>query len=514
MLLGLPATFVQSTAAPQNFVLTTFDPWIQDDWRISRRLTLNLGLRWEPWLGPTDSDGPMVGFVPGMQSTLAPHVATGLVFSGDPGIPGSIFRDHWAAMSPRTGFAWDVFGNSKLIVRAGYGFFRAGTEFFGMQRTIATTIPGRASSVSITNPASTANPYAGYAGSLPASNPTDTSSALAALTLPSTFALSALDPNAKPEYTQSWNFTIERQLTHDSALKVSYVGNHYVHGMMTYNIDPAVYGPGATTSNEPSRVLYPGFASVLLGASNSHGNYNSLQVQYTKRTAHGLTIHSNYTYSKALDITSSGAQGVSTNVGLRDPFNLNLDKGPADFDLTQQFKLMLVYDLPKLTTGSRALQAMANGWQVNAISVARTGLPFTCRSGVDNSLSGVNLDHCTQVLANTARPAGVDRVQEWFNTAAFTTNAIGTFGTAGRNSMRRPGAFNANLSVFRIFPIRERVKLEFRAEMFNLFNHPNLDLFTSAGGYVNYQVVTSPTFGQITSASDPRLFQLALKLRF
>jgi hypothetical protein len=144
----------------------------------------------------------------------------------------------------------------------------------------------------------------------------------------------------------------------------------------------------------------------------------------------------------------------------------------------------------------------------------RTGLPFTCRSGADNSLTGIGLDHCDQVSSNISRPAGVDPVFEWFNTAAFATNAAGTFGTTGRNSLRRPGAHNLNASIFRTLKLAERVRLELRAEAFNLLNHPSFDLFTSSGGYVNYVLVSSPTFGQLTSASDPRLFQFALKLRF
>ena len=352
LLLGVPSTFVQSTSAPENFVLTTVDPWVQDDWRISRRLTLNLGLRWEPWLPPTDTDGPLAGFVPGMKSTVAPLVPRGLVFSGDPGIPGAIMHNHWATMSPRLGFAWDVTGNSRFVVRGGYGFFRAGTEFFGMQRNFAYSVPGRAVSISLTNPLSTANPYGNYTGTIPFPSQPLNATSLAALTLPSGFVLDALDPNTQPQYTQSWNLTLERQLWRGSSLSLSYIGNHFVHGLMDTTQTPPSTGL-AQPSPTPPRGFFIPVPSIIYATAAAHGFYDALQAQFIKRASHGLTLWVNYTYSKALDITSSGAQGVSTGVGIRDPFDLNLDKGPADFNLTQQFKFTLVYDLPKLGQGAR-----------------------------------------------------------------------------------------------------------------------------------------------------------------
>lgn len=146
--------------------------------------------------------------------------------------------------------------------------------------------------------------------------------------------------------------------------------------------------------------------------------------------------------------------------------------------------------------------------------VARTGFPVTCRSGVDNSMSGIGNDNCDQINAASWRPTGADPLQKWFNTAAFKTNAIGTFGDAGRNDLRRPGMINTNLSLFRRFRITERLQTEFRVEAFNALNHPNFRLFYSSGSYISTLTLTSPTFGQITYADDPRLMQLALKLRF
>ena len=141
-------------------------------------------------------------------------------------------------------------------------------------------------------------------------------------------------------------------------------------------------------------------------------------------------------------------------------------------------------------------------------------MTFTCRSGVDNSLTGIGNDNCDQISAESARPAGASPLQKWFNTSAFKTNAIGTYGDAGRNNLRRPGLINTNASVFRHFPISERLRAELRVEAFNALNHPNLNLFFSSSAYQSTLALNSPTFGQITSAQDPRLLQVALKLRF
>ena len=160
------------------------------------------------------------------------------------------------------------------------------------------------------------------------------------------------------------------------------------------------------------------------------------------------------------------------------------------------------------------MRALVNGWQINGIGLARTGFPFTCRSGVDNSMSGISADTCDQVLPSVARPAGADPMQEWFNTAAFTTNKIGTFGTAGRNTLRRPGLFNIDMAALKRIRISERVNAELRLEAFNVLNHPYLLLFNNPTTYTAQETVSSATFGQVTAAGSPRLMQVAMKVRF
>jgi hypothetical protein len=513
-LLGLPSNFSEASTTQQNLVQTSFDPWIQDDWKISRHLTFNLGLRWEPYLPCHDTMGPLAGFLPGVKSTIIPLAPAGLVLSGDPTIPASVIHSYWRQLSPRFGFAWDVSGDGKTVIRGGYGIFRSGAEFFGMQRQVATTAPTRTASISIPNPPSFANPFAGYQGPIPFPFQAPTQAQLASYVYPTNSALRALDPATRPGYSQNWNFTVERQVFKDTAVTISYVGNHFLNNLSRYNANPALYGPGASTSNTNSRRLYPGFAGITLGASISHGNYHGLQTQITKRAARGLTILANYTWSKAMDIDSTGAFGAALGAAPKDPFNFKLSTGPADFDLTHQAKIAAIYDLPKLNRGPSALLHAANGWQINSMVLARTGYPFTCQSGVDNSLSNVGNDTCDQIDPQSSRPAGANPMQMWFNTSAFAANAIGTFGNSGRNALRQPGTVNVNASAFRMFRVTEKVQAEFRVEAFNAFNHASLRLFKITNAYSSAQTRTSPTFGKITAAMDPRLMQVALKLRF
>lgn len=227
-----------------------------------------------------------------------------------------------------------------------------------------------------------------------------------------------------------------------------------------------------------------------------------MQVNLTKRVSNRMTLLSNFTWGKTIDNTSSATEG---NTGPPNPFNFSSARGPADFDQTFRFVTSLAYSIPNFRVrGFRAV--LMNDWQVNTIASLYSGLPFTVLSGTDRSRSGIGNDYA-DIVGNPARPAGVSQVQEYFNTAAFSQAAIGTFGDIGRNTLRGPAFFDVDASIFKNFAFTERWRLQFRAEAFNIENRPNFQ-------NPNATVSAGVTFGSITSANDPRVLQFALKLFF
>lgn len=498
--LGYESQFFQDNG--RTFYLREDRPslYIQDDWKVKRQFTLNLGLRWDPWLPPIDLNNSLTAFVPGVQSTVAPNAPRGLLYPGDPGIPQSIFKQDWKAFAPRVGFAWNIGGDQKTVVRAAYGIFYSFPEGLLYQRTDATQPTDLY--LNIPAPQSFTNPYTGYPGGTPFPRAHIAPSGFSTYQFLTPVSGGMLDPASRPGYVQNWNLTLERQFAGNTAVSVAYIGNHAVDIMGSRQFNPAIFGPGATVANENSRRLYPGLGAVELASPYVYAEYEALQVNATKRFNKGVTLLSNFTWGKTIDDTSSAAEG---NAGPPNPFNFNSARGPADFDQKFRFNLSLVYNLPHLNvTGFR--NVLFNDWQLNAITTLYSGLPFTVVSGTDRSRSGIGNDYA-DLVGNPARPAGANPVQEYFNTAAFTQAAIGTFGNVGRNSLRGPAFFDVDASLFKNFNFTERFRLQFRAEAFNIenranFNNPNS---TASAGV---------TFGTITSAADPRVLQFALKMFF
>jgi hypothetical protein len=238
-----------------------------------------------------------------------------------------------------------------------------------------------------------------------------------------------------------------------------------------------------------------------LAQSYEYAIYNSLQANLVIHQQRGLSVLTNLVFSKTIDNTSSATEG---NTGPPDPFNLVSGRGPADFDQTLRYNLALNYATPHVDVSGLA-NALVNNWQVNAIASLQTGLPYTVLSGTDRSLSGIGNDYADQV-GNPIRPAGVSKVKEYFNTAAFVPAATGTFGDIGRNSLRGPGYADVDASIFKDVFQGERIHAQFRAEAFNTFNRVNFANPVST--------VSSGTYGEITSAGSPRVFQFGLKVLF
>jgi Carboxypeptidase regulatory-like domain/TonB-dependent Receptor Plug Domain len=498
--LGLESQFFQDNGRKAYLRVNRPSLFVQDDWKVSRKLTLNAGLRWDPWLPPTDLNQTLVGFQQGFQSTIAPNAPVGLIFKGDPGLQASVFQKNWKDFAPRVGFAYSPGTLGRTVIRGGYGIFYGFPEGLLYQRTDAMQPVDLYLSYPAPAPAWD-NIYAGYPGGDPFPRqhvgPGDFKDYKFALPVSG----GVLDPQSKVNYTQNWNLTFEHQLPSEIAFSLAYVGNRGSHIMGSRQFNPAVFAPGATVGNENARRLYPGLGAVELAQSYEYSNYHALQASLIKRVQNGLTLLTNIVWSKTIDNTSSGTEG---NTGPPNPFNLQSGRGPADFDQTIRYNLSVNYITPHVNA-SGIKGALVNDWQVNAIASLQTGLPFTVLSGTDRSLSGVGNDYA-DIVGNPTRPAGVSKVKEYFNTAAFVPATLGTFGNIGRNSLRGPGYADVDASIFKDFLQAERIHAQFRAEAFNTFNRTNFSNPVST--------VSSGTYGQITAANSPRVFQFGLKLLF
>jgi hypothetical protein len=393
-------------------------------------------------------------------------------------------------------------------VRGAYGiFFRP--IGLNIQRFSSNTAAFRGLVVQVPNPLSTADPYGSYPGGNPflTWRPPTSPNDLQTFRFPRPANSSALVPDTPTSYVQSWNFTIERQLRADLGVSISYIGNHMIKGTSSTEGNPALYGPGATAANVNARRPLVGLASLQMVLPFQYSKYNSLQVTATKRAAGGLSVLGNYAYSKCMDNNSGTIGGVSV-INKLDP---NRDYGRCDFDIKHFANISLLYELPRVASLHGAAGKLINDWQLSSIVSMRGGMPFSVISGRDNALSGPTTNSGTNDLADqispdSARPAGVDQLRMWFNTAAYVPNALGTFGNSGRNALRAPGAFNWDFGLIKTIPTVERVRLEFRFEAFNILNHANF------GTPVNSHA--SPSFGRIQTALAPRVLQLALKLAF
>ncbi|MGC2299449.1 MAG: hypothetical protein WA476_11645, partial [Acidobacteriaceae bacterium] len=517
---GYESTFYQDNG--RKFYLRELRPalFAQDDWRVHPRLTLNLGLRWDPWLPPIDLNDTLIGFNladPTFQSTVAPGAPKGLMFGGDPGVPSTIYHNNYKDFAPRAGFAYNVFGNGKTVFRGAYGLFYGFPEGLLYQRTDAMQPVDLY--LNIPNPPQWDDVYKGYPGGDPFPRNHVTSSQFSTYKFITPLAGGVLNPASHVEYTQDYNLTAEQDLGHNFALNVGYVGNHAEHVMGSRQFNPAVYTPGAgdTVGNENSRRLYPGLGAVELADAYEYAMTNALEANVTHRSPHGLTLLSNVVWIKTIDNTSSATEG---NAGPPNPFNLQSGRGVADFDQALRVTASVNYVLPRFHVNS-AEGLFANGWQVNGIFTGQSGLPITITSGVDNSLSGIGNDYANYVPGvSLHRPAGASKVKEWFNPAAFQKNPTGTFGDVPRNSLRGPGYDDIDMSVFKDILPERRVHGQFQAEAFNALNHTN---FANPGANVS----SSGTFGQITSTSSStgsvnipspvgtqRLFQFAAKIIF
>jgi len=472
--------------------------FVQDDIRLTPKLTVNLGLRWDPRLDINEVYRKRMSWVPGQQSTVYPNAPRGLMFLGDAGFENRIIPTQWNTLAPRAGFAYQV--APRTVIRAAYGIFYDSYMSIFNNRTAAGAPFVRQSLLN--GPFQLSDPYRGGEVLDPTPVVPGRDFVFPAY---GTWAIPGKD--MRVGYMQNWNFVIERQVLGDLLVRAAYVGSKGTHLLHSPEVNPAIYGPGATAANLNQRRPYQPIGPLQVGMPAGWSKYQSVQFTVQKRFSHGFSILANYTISKSTDIASYAT--IEGNSAGPDPFNFNNNRGLSDFDTPQRLVISGIVEHPRLGGRHPLLRAVAGGWQSNFIFTAQSGTPITVFSGVDNALTGVGSNRVDLTGQSWVLPDGRSRGEQvlaWFDRAAFRQNAQGTIGQLGRNMLRAPGAWNADYSVFKEFPVVERLRLQFRGEFFNVFNHTRL------GG--PNTTFTSPLFGRITSAYEPRIGQLAIKVIF
>jgi len=512
-LIGIPTGLTQDapvTAFTNSWYTALF---VQDDYRVHPRVTLNLGLRWDVQTPPTDPLNRVVNYVPGQRSTVNPAAPVGALFYGDPGVERGGIATAYDHFSPRFGIAWDPFGDARTSIRAGAGLFYgsiSGNEWNTMTnfqpfatRLTFTNISSATTPAGVPLGASLSNPYNNF----PGGNPFPYNGAFT-----TGGGLFAVAQDFSWPRTFQMNVSVQRELTRNLTVGAAYVGTRSSQLPFGRDVNYPVLTPTATTGNVLARRPNPAFGAVTLLDSDQNAAYNALQMTWAYRMGRRVTVNGFYTLSKT---TSSVELHNNTTQGLAQNYTrLDLEEGRADTDQRHVFSMSanLVPDFYR--GGNSVLKAIINGWSLSPIIRIRSGRPFTVTNGnVDANLDGVggtdrarligdpHLDHPT---------AGM-----WFNTAAFAQNPIvtgvATEGNSPRNFLTGPGYRAVDVALSRDIRFSERFKLRLRVEGTNIFNMVNYD---QPNASVPANVATSLTFGRITGAGPMRKLQFGARLTF
>lgn len=525
---GQPVFFLQGVGSFSRGIRgQASNAYAQDTYKVSSRLTLNLGLRYELPSPDTEIHNRQNLWVPGAQSKVLPNAPPGLLYPGDPGVPAGLISTDKKGFAPRVGLAWDPSGSATWLVSAAYGIFYE-PYYTGnggpLQSPISAPPFLQTPQVNLPN---FGNPYAGqnlFNGQF--AEPT---------------TILTLSPKLSLPYAQDWNLNIQKSFGSDWLAQIGYVGTKGTKLPRFIEGNPTQFIPGVDSSGNPissennvnQRRLYSGctlaqpngciYASAGLIAGIADSSYNALEASLRKRFGYGLSFLASYTLSKSIDdvssfnITGSASQPVAGENDLaQNPFDLAAERGRSMFDARHRLVLSYQWSLPFWRHSHNWYQHAFGDWQVNGIATVMSGTPFTVFDSSDNSLQG-GAPEITGFSANRpnliGNPNNGPRTpQEWFQVSAFqklAPDALGrfqVFGDEGRNVVAGPGYVNWDFSAFKNIHITESKEFQFRGELFNFLNHPNLRLPDSD--------ISSPTFGQIHTDLGPRVIQLALKFLF
>jgi hypothetical protein len=536
-----------NNASRRNVIETEHGGWVDgfyamDQWKATRKLNINIGLRYDLTLMPIYGDNKnannFVGDMNFRDGTyiLARNAPSCAQTNAAPCIPGgtlpahvlvtplsgtAIFHNDFNDIQPRIGIAYEL--RPTTVLRAGYGRFfdnwaaitQTAQNYEGTWPSLDQLGASNINSVTVGAPTVKAEDPFGLGSGSPITGPT-----------PFNQSTWFADPYLKRPYSDQWNVGVQQQVTPNAVLTANYVGSvgRRLDIGGAYNVAMVAGGNAnkACTPYDPSNpnatncgAPFPYIGPTAYDRSQGKSSYNALQVSLNGREQHGLTYLVSYTWSKSLDLGCSGWYGVE-GCSIQNPYNLQADKGPAATDLPQIFSAAWVYTLPfgkgnKLSSSSSVVNALIGGWNLNGVLSLNSGTAFDVGSGKDiaetgNYNYGNGYGYERANLVGSEYPANKGPA-EWINVAAFQTPALGTFGNLGRNSLRSDWNKNLDLSLFRQFPITERFRLEFRFEMFNASNTPVWAIPVSS--------LESPSFGAVThTANIPRQLQFALKLYF
>ncbi len=473
-----------------NYRWFNLEPYFEDQMKLRRNLTLTAGLRYEyyqPEHSPTNFLGsfdpalynPANAPIVNSDGTLVPNTGTALngiiVAATNSPFGRYLFPPRKNNLAPRIGIAWDPTSSGKMSIRAGYGVFY---DRWGSYSQFGGFNPPFNSSVNIFNTL--------------LSNPGGTAGALYPPSLSAVLA-----PWKYPQ-VQKWSFSVQRDVGFNTTVEAAYVGTKGSHLLGAINLNQPY--PNAQVANgviSPDSVRpYPGYSTITAYEPAFDSNYQALQISAIHRLQHGVEFQASYTYSKTITNASS-EWGTPQNS--RD---ISAERGLASFDVPQVLTFNYVWDLPVFQNSKGVTKAVLGGWELSGITNIQSGFPLTVTLPTDNQGTGGGLERA-DVIAN---PNGPKTLYQWFNTAAFTTPPIATFGNEGNGVIRGPGTLNWDVAMSKVFGLRENVNLRFRGEFFNVFNHPSFSAVDTGLGDLS--------FGQVTGALSPRLIQLSLVLSF
>ena len=561
---GFPDNYFQFSNAVYGIRTSSFGFYAQDSWKIRPNLTLDLGLRYEYNTPQIDPHNEVIGFFPGQQSTKFPDAPNSLLYPGDPGTPnrGMTYPDR-NNFAPRFGFAWDVLGNAKLVMRGGFGIFYdiedgALNLQFGGQPPF-----GDALNLNFFGftPAfdPVADPFNSFAPGTVNPFPFIAGGHYGQFFTPKVSFAFVVDPHFRTPYSENFNYGLQYQLTKDTLLEAYYVGSLGRKLITTADVNfpqPAIlmnqfnnYGftnadcarplAGCSDPNDPNSSLQNA-GQLLTDHSNGLSDSHELQVTLDKRFGDGFNIRGAYTLSKTIDIQSGFRSRSSVQT---DPLDFRFDRGLADFDATHRLVISGSWEIPwdkPFKSGNKMLRKVTEGWQLNGILTFQSGNPLTIFSNDNQSQQNSGLDRADLV----GKPRTFDpRTLHTFDTGTCLGNPgvpghyyfdptaydcenvtegggipLFTFGNSGRNSLRGPGINNADISLFKNIKFSERTTMQFRTEFFNAFNHAQFFIPGNSDTAFGF----TDTFGQATQdrplehggGTGARIIQFALKLSF